>query len=137
MSRAPAPGGGLLGWVDRDEDTRPGLGGFLLGWTVALGMDPSPDARRIEAWLRAWGADIELWSTVPPRQGPYPSVLLWAREPSILAVWREDDLLRRRARWIQLGGPQTEGPHARVELPVTEAALRTALASLIGHPRQG
>lgn len=127
------PGGHRLGWVERDEDTRPGLGGFLAGWTVAIGMDGPDGAAQVEAWLRNWGADIELWGTVPPREGPYPSVLIWGREPSILAVWREDDLLRRRARWIQVGGPQTEGPHARLEQPVTEAGLRATLESLLGQ----
>ena len=125
------PAGHRLGWVERDEDTRPGLGGFLAGWTVAIGMDGTAEAASVETWLRGWGADIELWGTVPPREGPYPSVLIWAREPSILAVWREDDLLRRRARWIQVGGPQTEGPHARLEQPVTEAGLRAALEALL------
>jgi len=127
------PGGHRLGWVERDEDTRPGMGGFLAGWTVALGMDDPAETARVEGWLRGWGADIEIWSTVPPREGPYPSVLVWAREPSILAVWREDDLLRRRARWIQAGGPLTEGPHARLELPLGEAGLRAALQGLLGQ----
>ena len=127
------PSGHRLGWVERDEDTHPGMGGFLAGWTVALGMDGPSDAGRVESWLRAWGADIEIWGTVPPREGPYPSVLVWAREPSILAVWREDDLLRRRARWIQAGGPLTEGPHVRLELPITEASLRGALQRLLGQ----
>ncbi|HEX9080688.1 MAG TPA: hypothetical protein VF768_00345 [Holophagaceae bacterium] len=121
-----------LGAVSREDETRPGLGGFLGGWTVGLGMDPTPEASRVEAWLRAWGADIEVWSTVPPREGPYPSVLIWAREPSILSVWREDDLLRRRARWIQVGGPQTDGPHARLDPPLTESSLRAALKDLLG-----
>ncbi len=129
----PLPGGHRLGWVERDEETRPGLGGFLAGWTVAIGVDGTVEAARVEAWLRGWGADIEVWGTVPPREGPYPSVLVWAREPSILAVWREDDLLRRRARWIQVGGPQTEGPHARVEPPLTESGLRAALQGLLGQ----
>ncbi len=127
------PKGHRLGWVEREEDTHPGLGGFLAGWTVALGMDDLPEAERIEAWLRAWGADVARWGTLPPREGPYPSMLIWAREPSILAVWREDDLLRRRARWIQVGGPLTEGPHARLELPLTEAGLRSVLQELLGQ----
>ena len=127
------PGDHRLGWVEREEDTRPGLGGFLAGWTVAVGMDGTAEASRVETWLRAWGADIEIWGTVPPREGPYPSVLVWAREPSILAVWREDDLLRRRARWVQVGGPQTEGPHARLEPPLTEAGLQAALEGLLGR----
>ncbi len=127
------PGDHRLGWVERDEDARPGLGGFLAGWTVAVGMDDTAEASRVETWLRVWGADIEIWGTVPPREGPYPSVLIWAREPSILAVWREDDLLRRRARWIQVGGPQTEGPHARLEPPLAEAGLQAALEGLLGR----
>lgn len=135
LQTLPLPRRHLLGWVRREDDTRPAHSGFLSGWTVALGMD-SAETARVEGWLRTWGADIELWSTVPPREGPYPSVLIWAREPSILSVWREDDLLRRRARWIQVGGPQTEGPHARLEAPLSEPSLRTALEALLG-PFQG
>ena len=129
----PFPGGHRLGWVERDESARSGLGGFLAGWAVAIGMDSSAEAARVEGWLRAWGATIEVWGTVPPREGPYPSVLIWAREPSILAVWREGDLIRRRARWIQAGGPLTEGPHARLERPLNEASLRSALQGLLGQ----
>ena len=136
LATHPLPRRHLMGWLARDEDTRPGLGGFLAGWTVALGMDASSEASRIEGWLRTWGADIEIWSTVPPREGPYPSVLVWAREPSILAVWREDDLLRRRARWIQIGGPRTEGPHVRLAPPATESDLRGALEQLLGPARE-
>jgi hypothetical protein len=68
---------------------------------------------------------------MPPREGPYPSLLIWGREPSILAVWREDDLARRRARWVQVGGPATEGPHVRLEANLGEEALRRALVGLL------
>jgi hypothetical protein len=71
--------------------------------------------------------------TVPPREGPYPSVLLWAREPSILAVWREDDLLRRRPRWIQIGGPITDGPHARLEPRAAAEKLQQTLEHLLSR----
>lgn len=122
-----------LGWYERDEDTLPGNHGFLSGWTVGLGMDDGAESQRLQALLRAWGADVETWGTVPPREGPYPSVLLWAREPSILAVWREDDLLRRRPRWVQIGGPITEGPHARLEPGAPEDRLRQALEELLSR----
>lgn len=122
-----------LGWYERDGDTLPGSHGFLSGWTVGLGMDDAPESQRLHALLRSWGADVEAWGTVPPREGPYPSVLLWAREPSILAVWREDDLLRRRPRWIQIGGPITEGPHARLEPGASEGRLRQALEELLSR----
>jgi hypothetical protein len=89
--------------------------------------------QRLLTLLRSWGADVELWGTVPPREGPYPSVLLWAREPSILAVWREDDLLRRRPRWVQIGGPTTEGPHARLEPGAPEERVRLALEELLSR----
>lgn len=123
-----------LGWYERDEDTQPGSRGFLAGWTVAVGMDDPATSARIQGWLRAWGAEVRLWGTLPPREEPYPSVLIWAREPSILAVWREDDLLRRRARWIQVGGPATEGPHLRLEPGLDEAGLRAALQTLLSRP---
>jgi hypothetical protein len=122
-----------LGWYERDDNTQPGNHGFLSGWTVALGMDDAAETGRIRTLLRAWGADVETWGTVPPREGPYPSVLLWAREPSILAVWREDDLLRRRPRWVQIGGPATEGPHARLDPGAPEDRLRQLLENLLSR----
>ncbi len=118
-----------LGWVEarREKDVR----SFLGGWTLALGMEEGEECQRILGWLRGWGAQVELWGTVPPREGPFPSILLWMREPSILSVWREHDLVRRRSRWIQMGGPQTEGPHVRLERPLEEESLREALQHLI------
>ena len=96
-------------------------------------MDDLGESERYRMLLESWGAEVKPWGTVPPREGPYPSVLLWAREPSILAVWREDDLLRRRARWIQIGGPQTEGPHVRLDPEFNEEALRHVLERLISR----
>jgi hypothetical protein len=122
-----------LGWYEREEDAQPGTHGFLSGWTVGLGLDDPTENTRILDLLRNWGADVHLWGTVPPREGPYPSVLLWAREPSILAVWREDDLLRRRPRWIQIGGPTTKGPHARLETGPSEETLRHTLEQLLSR----
>ena len=122
-----------LGWYERDDDTLPGGHGFLSGWTVGLGVDDAAESQRLLTLLRSWGADVELWGTVPPREGPYPSVLLWAREPSILAVWREDDLLRRRPRWIQIGGPTTEGPHGRLEPGAPEERVRLVLEDLLSR----
>ncbi len=118
-----------LGWLEvrRENDSR----SFLRGWTVALGMDEGEAFRRVRDWLQAWGAQVEPWGTVPPREGPFPSVLLWLREPSILSVWRETDLARRRCRWIQVGGPRVEGPHVRLDPPLEEEALRGALQRLI------
>jgi len=120
-----------LGFYEREEETQPGNHGFLSGWTVGLGLDDAIESARIQGLLRAWGADVHTWGMVPPREGPYPSVLLWAREPSILSVWREDDLLRRRTRWVQIGGPTTKGPHARLEPHATEDSLRMALEQLL------
>lgn len=122
-----------LGWYERDEDTQPGYHGFLSGWTVGLGVDDAAENTRLKALLRSWGADVQTWGTIPPREGPYPSVLLWAREPSILSVWREDDLLRRRPRWVQIGGPITEGPHARLEPGAPEDGLRRTLEELLSR----
>lgn len=104
---------------------------FLRGWSVALGMDEGPEAQRVLSWLTAWGAQVEDWGTLPPREGPYPSLLVWGREPSILSVWREDDLARRRCRWIQVGGPRTEGPHAWLDHPADHAALERTLRGLL------
>ncbi|GLH72806.1 hypothetical protein GETHLI_13080 [Geothrix limicola] len=122
-----------LGSYEREEEAQPGNQGFLSGWTVAIGLDNAIESARIQGLLRSWGANVHLWGTVPPREGPYPSVLIWAREPSILAVWREDDLLRRRPRWIQIGGPATKGPHARLEPGPTEESLRNSLEQLLSR----
>ena len=122
-----------LGWYDRDEASQPSHRDFLSGWTVALGMDHPGESDRVLALLHAWGAEVEPWGTVPPREGPYPSVLLWAREPSILAVWREGNLLRRRPRWIQIGGPTTEGPHARLEPGAPTIQLQQLLEGLLSR----
>ena len=129
----PLHGGEAVGWIDRDDETRPGLGGFLFGWTVGLGMDEGEESLRLIRTLRNWGAEVRLWGTVPPREGPYPSLLLWGREPSILAVWREGDLQRRKARWVQLGGPSTAGPHVRLDPNPAEEDLRQALEELISR----
>jgi hypothetical protein len=122
-----------LGWYEREEEAQPGNHGFLSGWTVGLGLDDPSESARIQALLHTWGADVHLWGTVPPREGPYPSVLLWAREPSILAVWREDDLLRRRPRWVQIGGPITKGPHARLDPGTPGEVLRHTLEDLLSR----
>ncbi|MCE1204528.1 MAG: hypothetical protein LWW79_07975 [Holophagaceae bacterium] len=122
-----------IGWYERDEETQPGHHGFLSGWVVGLGMEEGAERDRIQSMLRVWGAEVQAWGTVPPREGPYPSVLLWAREPSILSVWREDDLARRRPRWIQIGGPTTEGPHARLEPRPQEEILRSTLERLLSR----
>ncbi|HJV90009.1 MAG TPA: hypothetical protein VJ623_06870 [Holophagaceae bacterium] len=105
--------------------------GFLRGWSVALGMQDAGEATKVVAWLEAWGGQVDDLGTLPPREGPYPSILIWGREPSILSVWREDDLARRRCRWIQVGGPRTEGPHAWLDRPVDRAALERALRGLL------
>jgi hypothetical protein len=120
-----------LGWYERLEETEPGTRGFLAGWAVAVGIDDPACLARVQGWLARWGAEVEVWGTMPPREGPYPSLLIWGREPSILAVWREDDLARRRARWVQVGGPATEGPHVRLEANLGEEALRRALVGLL------
>jgi hypothetical protein len=122
-----------LGWCEREDDSQPGARGFLSGWTVGLGMDDAATSTRLQGLLRAWGAEVQAWGTVPPREGPYPSILLWAREPSILTVWRESDLLRRRPRWVQIGGPETEGPHARLAPSPSEDSLRRTLEELLSR----
>ncbi len=131
LHRLQQSSGEALGWIETRVDTLPGSAEFLTGWTVALGMEEGPAFSQAKTWLEAWGAEVSAWGTVPPREGPYPSFLVWAREPSILAVWREDALDRRRSRWIQVGGPSTEGPHARLEKPLDEIALRVALQRLL------
>lgn len=125
--------GHLLGCCERDAGLQPGTQGFLSGWTVGLGVDDEAERTRLQGLLEGWGADLQTWGTVPPREGPYPSLLLWAREPSILSVWREDDLLRRRPRWIQIGGPTTEGPHARLAPGASREALRQCLEALLSR----
>ena len=122
-----------LGWYEREEEAQTGSRGFLSGWTVGLGMDDAAQSARLQGLLRAWGAEVLTWGTVPPREGPYPPILLWAREPSILSVWREGDLLRRRPRWVQIGGPTTEGPHARLEPAPPEEGLRRVLEELLSR----
>jgi hypothetical protein len=122
-----------VGWYEHDEVTLSNNQGFLTGWTVGLGMDDPAENARFQALLQSWGGDVRLWGTVPPREGPYPSVLLWAREPSILAVWREGDLLRRRPRWIQIGGPITGGPHARLEPGAADLDIQRTLDRLLSR----
>jgi hypothetical protein len=121
---------GRLGWLRIAQETQP-ASGFLSGWTIALGMDEGPLATDATAWLQAWGAQVEPWGTLPPREGPYPSVLLWGREPTILAVWREGDRQRRRPRWVQVGGPVTEGPHLRLDAPLKREDLEQGLRKLL------
>lgn len=122
--------GRKLGWVRPAQESEPSAG-FLTGWTVALGMDEGPASAGLEAWLKAWGATVEPWGTLPPREGPYPSILIWAREPTILSVWREDDMARRRSRWVQVGGPITDGPHLRLDAPVKKEELEQGLRRLL------
>jgi len=131
LHRVGLDGGDSLGWIETRVDTLPGTAEFMKGWTVALGMDEPAAADDARAWLEGWGAEVSTWGTVPPREGPYPSFLIWGREPSILAVWREDALDRRRSRWVQVGGPSTDGPHERLAKPLDEIALRLALQRLL------
>jgi hypothetical protein len=122
-----------IGWYKREERKLPGHPEFLSGWTVGLGIDDAVENSRIQTLLRSWGAEVQNWGTIPPREGPYPSVLIWAREPSILAVWREGNLLRRRPRWIQIGGPITEGPHARLEVGASDLDIQHTLGRLLSR----
>ena len=122
---------GVLGSVAAQRQPQSADTAFLKGWCVALGVDEGPEFQRVKAWLEAWGATIEAWGTVPPRKGPYPSLLIWAREPAILSVWREDDLTRRKPRWIQAGGVPMDGPHARLPWPMEEGPLRNELRRLL------
>lgn len=129
VHRAEAAGGAEVGWLEARRESDPQT--FLRGWTVALGLDEGEECQRIQGWLRAWGAHVEPWGMVPPREGAFPSILLWLREPSILAVWREADMTRRRCRWVQVGGPRIEGPHVRLDSPLQEETLRQALQELV------
>jgi hypothetical protein len=122
-----------VGCCERQGELPPGHRDFLSGWTVGFGMDDPGERTRIQGLLRSWGADLQFWGIVPPREGPFPSLLLWAREPSILAVWREDDLQRRRPRWIQIGGPLTQGPHARLEPGASDLDIRDVLEGLLAR----
>jgi hypothetical protein len=122
---------GALGWIETNSETLPGAGAFMAGWCVAVGMDEGEDCDQLLQWLESWGAQVQHWGTVPPREGPYPSLLIWAREPSILSVWREDGPGRRKSRWIQIGGADIEGPHVRLDRPVEPGALRQALQRLL------
>ncbi len=123
-----------LGWVEELPHSPLGESPLLQGWSVGLGLDERDDPEGVQHLLEAWGARVQPWGVVPPRQGPFPSLLLWSREPSILAVWREDDLSRRRCRWIQVGGAEVEGPHARLDRPLAPEALRETLRRLLSFP---
>lgn len=131
LRSASLPDGAQVGWLEPLHRVSGQASPFLQGWTVGVGLEDPEEADRVRAWLEAWGGQVEVWGTVPPREGPFPSLLLWGREPSILAVWREYDLVRRRCRWIQVGGHAGEGPHARVERPLEAEALRSALQGLL------
>jgi len=126
-------GGTWFGCCERTEASPPSQA-FLSGWTVGLGLDQPEERERIQTLLQAWGAEVEPWATVPPREGPYPSLLLWGREPSILSVWREGGMRRRRCRWIQIGGPLTEGPHGRLEPGASGETLKQLLEGLLSRP---
>ncbi len=119
------------GWIETHLDTLPGTEGILTGWTVALSIVNAETLNTVGRWLQEWGAEVQIWGAVPPREGPYPSVLVWGREPVILSVWREHDLSRRMPRWVQLGGASLEGPHAQLDLPPDHMALQGVLQRLI------
>lgn len=122
------------GWVEELPYAHSPHLALLQGWSVGLGLDDRDDPDGIQRLLEDWGARVQRWGILPPRQGPFPSLLLWSREPSILAVWREDELSRRRCRWIQVGGAAIEGPHARLERPLDPQALHEALQKLLALP---
>lgn len=124
--------GAEVGWAEPlMPDRREAIEPFLQGWAVGLGMDEGAGYDTMKAWLEAWGALVIPVGTVPPREAPYPDLLLWAREPSILSVWRELDLGRRRCRWVQIGGADMEGPHARLERDAPEEEVREVLRTLV------
>lgn len=124
--------GAEVGWAEpMMREHRETIEPFLGGWTVGLGMDDGPGYDTLHGWLEAWGALVIPIGTAPPREAPYPDLFLWAREPSILSVWRELDLGRRRCRWVQIGGTDLEGPHAQVERDASEAEVREVLRSLV------
>jgi hypothetical protein len=123
--------GGSLGWLERLDADSGDHERFLNGWAVAVGVEEPRRSQRIEDWLRRWGAEVVQWGAVPPREGPFPSLILWDQEASILRVWREYDLERRRCRWIQIGGAPGAGPHIHLKAPLEETSLREALESLL------
>lgn len=122
------------GWVEELPDTHHPDMALLQGWSVGLGLEDKDDPDGVQRLLEDWGARVQRWGILPPRQGPFPSLLIWSREPSILAVWREDELSRRRCRWIQVGGAAIEGPHVRLERPLAPQALHAALQKLLSLP---
>lgn len=124
------------GWVELLEEAPKDMeAAFLRGWQVGLGFDEGGERHRLQLWLEGWGAEVVPWGTVPPREGPYPSLLIWGREPSILTVWREYDVARRKTRWVQVGGSDIEGPHARLERPVSQRGLWEVLQGLLSPGR--
>lgn len=128
----PLPDGTWVGWLEALQAPVGSDRPFLQGWTVALGLDDPETTEQVRKWLEEWGAQVVLWGTVPPREGPFPSFILWGREPSILSVWRADDWARRRCRWIQWGGYAGGSPHARVEGPLDAEGLRAVLQRFVG-----
>ncbi len=129
IHRIPLADGAQVGWAEpmtAVAEAEP----FLKGWSIGLGMEEGDACDEVMDWLESWGAVVFPIGTVPPREGPYPNLLIWAREPSILSVWRELDLARRRCRWVQIGGAELEGPHGRLEREFTERELRELLRSL-------
>lgn len=123
--------GAEVGLVQPRGDAAPEGAGFLTGWTVALAVDPRPQAAPMAEWLRDWGAQVETWNGEPPRQGPYPAFILWGGDPATLAAWRREDPARRKTRWVQVGGPEVAGPHQRIEATAGPEALREALQELL------
>lgn len=123
--------GGEVGLVQPRADVAPEAAGFLAGWTVALALDGKPAGAPMAAWLREWGARVEVWSGEPPRQGPYPAFILWGGDPAVFAAWRREEPARRKTRWIQVGGPEVAGPHQRLEASAGPDALREALQALL------
>ncbi len=132
LHRATFLDGAEVGWAEPLlSGTQEEVPTFLKGWSVGLGMDEGPTSMDVRTRLESWGASVLPIGTVPPREAPYPNVMIWAREPSILSVWRELDLGRRRCRWVQIGGADMEGPHARLGRDFSEVELRDALRSLV------
>jgi len=131
LHRVPLKPHGEVGWLEAGKERDGVPDAFLKGWRLALGVEGVEDYHLIRGWLEDWGAEVEPWGTVPPREGPFPSLIIWGREPSILSVWREYELIRRRCRWVQVGGARIDGPHARLESPPEQTALRKVLETIL------
>jgi len=69
----------------------------------------------------------------PRGRAPTPACSSGPAEPTTLSGGGEADLGRRRPRWIQIGGPITDGPHARLAFGPSETGLQRTLEQLLSR----